>query len=72
MRELEREHKSFEPEDEENCKKLMMGLHAKLKQEFKQQISFDATICRVMMKRIDDQFRDFYYDETFVQTQAFV
>lgn len=51
---------------------MIAALQVKLKIEFKQQITFDSTIVKAMLKRIDDQFRDYYYEESFVKTIEFM
>jgi hypothetical protein len=57
---------------EDDYKKVYAALTDKIKEIFKLQITFDATIVHAIIKRIAVEYENYYYEESFVRTLEFV
>lgn len=70
IKDLENKQKTLFSEDD--SKKVLSALQEKLKHEFKLNITFDATIAKAMIRCLEEQFRDYYYEQSFIKTLEFI
>ncbi len=71
--------KSLEPvymrtlDNDEQNKNLFKDFMEKIRSYFKHlDIKFDTTVRKALIRRLEEQFRNFYYEDVFINTLQFV